>query len=82
MQLLQLLKIFPLSSDDSITTTTFETQIVVEFGADESLSLDKPVRIEFPSQGGQEFSGFFKTGTDASTLIATCDSDADNLHSS
>jgi len=60
------------------TTTTFETQIVVEIGSDQTLFSDKPLRLEFPSQGGQGFSAFLQTGTEEERIIGTS-CVADNL---
>ncbi|MEK7211097.1 MAG: hypothetical protein AAB731_00515, partial [Patescibacteria group bacterium] len=59
------------------TTTTYETPVlVIELGSSQSLSLSKPVRLEFPSQGNKGLSAFFKQGTEAVRIISTvCNGD-------
>ncbi|MGY5151579.1 MAG: hypothetical protein ACW9XA_04865 [Candidatus Nitrosopumilus sp. bin_6a] len=65
----------PTTSGD--TTTTYETPVlVIELGSDQSLSLSKPIRVEFPTQGNKGLFAFFKQGTDAAKVITTiCNGD-------
>ncbi|NQV39459.1 MAG: hypothetical protein HQ505_02810, partial [Nitrosopumilus sp.] len=60
------------STVNGITTTiTYDPVLVVEFGSDQRLSLDKPIRIEFPSQGNKGLSAFFKQGSEETKIITT-----------
>ncbi|MGY5146837.1 MAG: LamG-like jellyroll fold domain-containing protein [Candidatus Nitrosopumilus sp. bin_7KS] len=54
------------------TTTTYETPaIVIELGSTQRLSLDKPIRLEFPAQGNKGLSAFFKQGSEPAKIITT-----------
>ncbi|MCH9041875.1 MAG: hypothetical protein IIB80_06950, partial [Thaumarchaeota archaeon] len=61
----------------SANIQTFETQIVIKLGSDERLNLDTPIRLEFPTKGGQSFGAFFQQEGQSVVLITTiCNEDS------
>ncbi|MBI5697536.1 MAG: hypothetical protein HZC29_03370, partial [Thaumarchaeota archaeon] len=72
------------STSGGTTTTTSYSQITtVEVGlGSQTMSLNKPVRIEFIGDGGsQGFSAFFQRPTDSSPVFITTQCNADTLAS-